>query len=1130
MPYKTFVTTASEWASVAFDIQDKDRIDRYIRKYVWGASGVNAGAAVNKIGIFINGNSGDRIRIYIDDLKLEGTVPTAASYAAELVTRWAPYAIIFSNKMDEFDADYVSLQNKIDDLPSNLSAFEQELKAEAEERLDTIDDDYGFTDIRNNGLLTVDEYSNIEYRLQQGDGICYGIDMARNSTITRINHLMYNVFTTRKSIQDILPDADYICSNIDNEISITAAPGEYEPASFVIEAFADLTDLDVAVTDLTRIGGGTIPSSDIDISVVKCWFQNGKDAVENGQKVLVPELLLKDDSLVKVENGNNYLKVSGNYILISDPNGISGISNTPTNSEFPVVDSSTLSPVTILDDKLKQFWLTIKVPDEAAGTYTGDITFTTPADGEIGKYKITVNVLPFALENSSLKYSIYYTGMTRNDTTGSISSSYKTTEQYTAEMNNLLRHGVSNPTMDQSYSNLTLVDNELAIRTNIGMNENSLYYLGLFTGNSTDPTVLQALKNNVTALLDITDDYGITNNYIYGIDEAKGDDLLKQREAWEAVHEAGGKIFVAGRQGDLDLEYPWGKIGNWHFDETEGLTASDSAGNNGTLTNMDQTTCWVSGQVGNALSFDGVDDYVDCGTDSSLSFADGEEWSFEAWLKPDSNTNWQVFVGTGGVDHKYLMLHDEDSIYFKDSNNNYYYVNIGNYGGEWFHIAVVTNSSGNMTVYRDGEYKGVMTPGSTAIDFNYIACNGTKNRKLKGIIDEARGLSRALREDEIEKEYYYGDQGTYQIVGNLKDLHVCASLLSSIEADGCHEVSGDEIFSYANPQVGVEDPEIYRRNYGLRLWKYGYDGAMDFAYHYSFNNIWNDFDNITYKDHNFTYPTINGVIDTIAWEGFREAVDDTRYIATLSKAIEESPSSQAKDDAISFVDSLKETSRLEDDDLSEIRKNIIDHILKLRGPIGNWHFDETEGLTASDSAGNNGTLTNMDQTTCWVSGQVGNALSFDGVDDYVDCGTDSSLSFADGEEWSFEAWLKPDSNTNWQVFVGTGGVDHKYLMLHDEDSIYFKDSNNNYYYVNIGNYGGEWFHIAVVTNSSGNMTVYRDGEYKGVMTPGSTAIDFNYIACNGTKNRKFKGIIDETIIFSRVLQEDEIAKEGQGWN
>jgi len=48
-----------------------------------------------------------------------------------------------------------------------------------------------------------------------------------------------------------------------------------------------------------------------------------------------------------------------------------------------------------------------------------------------------------------------------------------------------------------------------------------------------------------------------------------------------------------------------------------------------------------------------------------------------------------------------------------------------------------------------------------------------------------------------------------------------------------------------------------------------------------------------------------------------------------------------------------------------------------------WKFDEGSGTTAGDSSGNgnDGTLVNG---PTWVSGRHGMALSFDGVDDYVE--------------------------------------------------------------------------------------------------------------------------------------------------
>jgi hypothetical protein len=81
-------------------------------------------------------------------------------------------------------------------------------------------------------------------------------------------------------------------------------------------------------------------------------------------------------------------------------------------------------------------------------------------------------------------------------------------------------------------------------------------------------------------------------------------------------------------------------------------------------------------------------------------------------------------------------------------------------------------------------------------------------------------------------------------VGDLLDVLVHAGVPSAEEARKWHSV-GHKILSYANPQAGVEDPELYRRNYGLLLWKAEYDGAMTYAYQHCDGNIYNDFDHST---------------------------------------------------------------------------------------------------------------------------------------------------------------------------------------------------------------------------------------------------------------------------------------------
>jgi hypothetical protein len=73
-------------------------------------------------------------------------------------------------------------------------------------------------------------------------------------------------------------------------------------------------------------------------------------------------------------------------------------------------------------------------------------------------------------------------------------------------------------------------------------------------------------------------------------------------------------------------------------------------------------------------------------------------------------------------------------------------------------------------------------------------------------------------------------------------------------------------------------------------------------------------------------------------------------------------------------------------------------------PVSHWELDEGSGSTAYDSVGgNDGTITGA----TWTTGKYGNALSFDGNGDYVDCGNDESLNLTD--IFTVSAWFKDDN-------------------------------------------------------------------------------------------------------------------------
>lgn len=91
------------------------------------------------------------------------------------------------------------------------------------------------------------------------------------------------------------------------------------------------------------------------------------------------------------------------------------------------------------------------------------------------------------------------------------------------------------------------------------------------------------------------------------------------------------------------------------------------------------------------------------------------------------------------------------------------------------------------------------------------------------------------------------------------------------------------------------------------------------------------------------------------------------------------------------------------------------------GPIGHWKLDENTGTAAYDISGNlnNGTLT--DGPT-WSPGQFGQAVRFDGTDDYVTIPDSPSLVFGNGTTdmaMSVSAWIKQDDTSQ---FNATGFV------------------------------------------------------------------------------------------------------------
>jgi hypothetical protein len=103
---------------------------------------------------------------------------------------------------------------------------------------------------------------------------------------------------------------------------------------------------------------------------------------------------------------------------------------------------------------------------------------------------------------------------------------------------------------------------------------------------------------------------------------------------------------------------------------------------------------------------------------------------------------------------------------------------------------------------------------------------------------------------------------------------------------------------------------------------------MTYIY-YSGIPSWNDYSIGHYRQHNFVYPTVDGVIDTVQWEGYREGIDDLRYLGTLRQAIAAGQAAGGKASAEArsaqaYLDQLNVTG-----DLYAVRDNLIRRIIRL---------------------------------------------------------------------------------------------------------------------------------------------------------------------------------------------------------
>lgn len=338
----------------------------------------------------------------------------------------------------------------------------------------------------------------------------------------------------------ILPFTEKIENAVKSDtISITAAKDSYEPASFVIlSGDVDLKNVMIEITDLKakvkgqdgKIKTAIIPKEQIDIRVVKCWYQAGKEINDVRHKLLTPELLLHDDDVVRVDY-ERQVNIIRNLAKVED--------------------AMTLRSFSIPKNQNKQIWLTAHVVEKIeAGTYSGDILIK--GNAKKTKLKIKVNVLPFVLPQPMLEYSLYYEGRLSDSDVPVIEAGMKTEKQMKAELEDMKAHGLTNATVWHRVNedktkwgdDWKRLQKTIDIRKEIGWSDKPLFYLDWRVSFKNDVT---SYKEKILKIIEIAKKNGVNDIYIYGVDEKIGGELEELNNSlYKDIHTYGAKNFVAG--------------------------------------------------------------------------------------------------------------------------------------------------------------------------------------------------------------------------------------------------------------------------------------------------------------------------------------------------------------------------------------------------------------------------------------------------------------------------------------------------------------------------------------------------------------------------------------------------------
>ena len=195
----------------------------------------------------------------------------------------------------------------------------------------------------------------------------------------------------------------------------------------------------------------------------------------------------------------------------------------------------------------------------------------------------------------------------------------------------------------------------------------------------------------------------------------------------------------------------------------------------------------------------------------------------------------------------------------------------------------------------------------------------------------------------------------------------------------------------------------------------------------------------------------------------------------------------------------------------------------------NQETSNSTGTSDDSGLGNNGVF--VDGARCGnVSGRFNEGCEFDGDDDYIDAGTDSSLDFTD--TFAVSVWINPDTKGDFEIVIGRWATSpgHDWVLNFENQAdqllkFGIRQSDGNIDVATLSPIPtNEWTHIVGVYDGT-DILIYMNGVVQET-TPASGNIDNDgailSIGSAGDSTLPFNGAIDEVAIYNRSLSASEV--------